>query len=237
MYQKVLYIFKNFMNDKEFKEKCTIIWNGLFSYNETSYRCLSKKINVRCIKHDNLCYQTAKSHINKKNPCKICDIERKKNIQTLTTQEFIEKSLIIHKDEFYSYDKVLYKDSKTKVDIICSKHGMFSITPDDFLNKEMKCFKCTKENTKTKRSMDFNTFKQRSEVLWNNKYKYLEETWIDFSSKTGIICSEHGLFFQYPNNHLKKSGCRKCSQKIINDKIRMNNDDFLKLVNTVHSYK
>lgn len=225
------------MNNQEFKEKCKILWNGLFSYDETEFISLSKKIYVNCIKHDNMCYQLAKSHINKINPCKLCDVERKKNVQTLTTQEFIEKSFITHKDEFYSYDKVMYKDSKTEVDIICNKHGIFSITPDNFLNKKMKCPKCTKENNKVKRSMDFDTFKKRSEYLWNNKYKYLEETWIDFSSKTGIICSEHGLFFQYPNNHLRKSGCRKCSQKIINDKIRMNNDEFLEKVNYIHSNK
>ena len=63
-----------------------------------------------------------------------------------TITEFIEKSNLIHNDE-YDYSLVEYVDSKTKVKIICLEHGEFLKTPDKHLRGE-KCIKCADNNRK-----------------------------------------------------------------------------------------
>ncbi len=51
----------------------------------------------------------------------------------LTTEEFIKKAREVHGDK-YDYSKVEYVKSKTKVTIICPKHGEFLQTPQKHLS-------------------------------------------------------------------------------------------------------
>ena len=59
-----------------------------------------------------------------------------------TNESFIEKARLIHGDK-YGYDKVVYKNNRTKVIILCPKHGYFEQTPDaHFVGKG--CSECAK---------------------------------------------------------------------------------------------
>lgn len=48
------------------------------------------------------------------------------------TNEFIEKSKLVHLDR-YDYSLVKYKNAKSKVKIICKKHGLFEQAPTKHL--------------------------------------------------------------------------------------------------------
>ena len=52
----------------------------------------------------------------------------RRNYYRLTQDQFIERSQEIHKDK-YDYSKVKYKNTRTKVEIICPIHGSFMQTP------------------------------------------------------------------------------------------------------------
>lgn len=56
---------------------------------------------------------------------------------------FIKRAEQIHGKEF-DYSLVKYKNSSTKVEIICKKHGKFLQTPNQHINRKNKCFKCVK---------------------------------------------------------------------------------------------
>lgn len=58
----------------------------------------------------------------------------------LTTEEFIKRSMIIHKG-FYIYNKTLYKGTHYSVIIECPIHGEFKQTPSGHLQKK-GCPKC-----------------------------------------------------------------------------------------------
>lgn len=58
----------------------------------------------------------------------------------LTTDEFIEKAKAVHGDK-YDYSKVVYVNTKSKVSIICPKHGLFLQSPNDHLENR-GCKKC-----------------------------------------------------------------------------------------------
>lgn len=48
--------------------------------------------------------------------------------KSLTTEEFIEKATKVHGGR-YTYEKVVYQNSKSKVVVTCSKHGDYVVTP------------------------------------------------------------------------------------------------------------
>ena len=66
----------------------------------------------------------------------------------LTTEEFIKKAQKVHGDR-YDYSKVEYVDNKTKVCIICLKHGVFWQRPSHHTDGR-GCKKCATEVTAAK---------------------------------------------------------------------------------------
>jgi len=65
----------------------------------------------------------------------------------LTKQEFIERANKIHKGR-YDYSKVKYVNSKTKVCIICQKHGEFWQTPHAHITLKQGCWECYLDSQK-----------------------------------------------------------------------------------------
>ena len=59
----------------------------------------------------------------------------------MTGEEFIEKSKVVHGHNRYDYSLVNYKNSNTKVKIICPEHGVFVQTPYAHLNGQ-GCKEC-----------------------------------------------------------------------------------------------
>ena len=55
-----------------------------------------------------------------------------------------------------------------------------------------------------------NNFIKKALDKHNNKYDYSLVNYINNYTKIKIICKEHGIFEQTPNNHLTGNGCIKC---------------------------
>lgn len=116
----------------------------------------------------------------------------------------IERFKTNHNDK-YGYSLVNYENVRTKVDIICKKHGVFSQLPLHHI-KGQGCKKCVQySNT--------NEFIKKSFELHGYKYDYSLVKYIRSNLKVKIICKEHGEFEQTPNSHLSGSGCPICSIK------------------------
>ena len=76
----------------------------------------------------------------------VIEINREKECQRLTTNEFILKAKIVH-DEKYDYSKVTYINRSTNVIIICKKHEIeFFQTPTNHLSGWLGCPHCGSEN-------------------------------------------------------------------------------------------
>ena len=69
-----------------------------------------------------------------------CVLCRNENI-TLTLEEFIEKSQLVHGDR-YDYSSTEYINNITKVKIICKKHGTFNQVPYNHYSNSQGCPKC-----------------------------------------------------------------------------------------------
>lgn len=124
-----------------------------------------------------------------------------------TTNDFIKKAKEIHGDK-YDYSKVEYINAKTKVCIICSKHGEFLQNPHNHISNKSGCPKCSKNHNR------YNTenFIDKVKCLYNDKYDYSLVKYVDGKTKIKIICPIHGIFEKSPMKHLQGQGCPKCSK-------------------------
>jgi len=152
-----------------------------------------------------------------------------------TIDSFIDKANKIH-NGYYSYEKVKYVNNKTKVIIVCSKHGDFEQVPCSHLRGN-GCNFCGIEDKITTK----NRFIEKAEELHGKRYDYSKSNYVDSRIKITISCKIHGDFEQKPTNHLQGNGCPKCGRKRRADGMRKTQKEFLdkakKLHNNFYSYE
>lgn len=143
----------------------------------------------------------------------------------LTTEQFIEEANIIHNFK-YDYSLVNYKNSKTKIKIICSKHGIFEQTPGSHLNGR-GCPACANNQRKTTEQ-----FIKEANKIHNFKYDYSLVNYVNSYAKIKIICLKHGVFEQTPHDHLKGQGCYIC-----NGGVKLSTEEFIQKAKDIYDNK
>jgi len=121
-----------------------------------------------------------------------------------TTEQFIVDAKKVHGDR-YDYSLVDYKNSSSKIKIICKEHGVFKQTPNSHL-RGRKCPICYGTHKNTTEEFVIN-----ANLIHKNKYDYSLVNYITNKIKVEIICKEHGVFKQTPNSHLRGRKCPTCS--------------------------
>lgn len=142
------------------------------------------------------------------------------------TSIFIKKAQKIHEDK-YDYSLVSYVNSKTKIKILCLKHGEFEQIPSKHLQGQ-GCSKCANEKLskiKLKSTVDF-----LEKLGDNKKYDYSKTKYEGRFKKVIIICPKHGEFKQTPDNHLNGKGCPRCA----NEKRKYNTIIFIQKAKKIH---
>ena len=203
---------------KEFIEKAIKIHGDKYDYSKVEYKKASEKVIIICKIHGEF-LQTTGNHLYGYN-CKKCSKEETSNKQKYTTEDFINKSKIIHGDK-YDYSKVNYIDSKTKIIIMCKIHGEFQQGPNKHLQKQ-GCPKCGGHQLSNNE-----LFISQSKIIHGDKYDYSKVDYINSQTKIIIICKIHGEFNQVPNSHLQGCGCKLCGIIDTTNSMKSNYDDFV----------
>jgi hypothetical protein len=120
-------------NIEEFVKKAKLIHKDKYDYSKVNYINCKTLITIICKEHGEF-EQIPMNHLIGKK-CKKCS-----GVYKLNTNEFIEKSKLIHGDK-YDYSKTKYVDCKTKGIIICKKHGEFLQSLGDH-HRGAGCDKC-----------------------------------------------------------------------------------------------
>ena len=191
------------LTTQQFIEKAIKVHGDKYGYSKVEYINNKTKIKIICPKHGEF-KQIPSNHL-KGTGCNRCAGKNK------TTKDLIAEFINIHGDK-YGYLKVEYKNAKTNVIIICSKHGEFTQTPNDHL-KGNGCKKCGIESRSILLAKSLNIFIEDANKIHNNYYDYYLVEYINNKNKVIIICPKHGEFKQIPSNHLKGRGCDKCVGK------------------------
>ena len=120
--------------------------NNLYDYSFVSYNNLDNNIKILCQKHGSFT-QRASRHLND-SICSKCNHLNSSNNQKDSKEAFVEKSKKVH-GNLFDYSNVLYINNKTKVEIICQKHGSWWQTPVNHIMNKQKCPWCNESKGET----------------------------------------------------------------------------------------
>lgn len=110
--------------------------------------------------------------------------------------------------ELYQYNKFIFNGAKVKSTIVCTKHGEFLQSPQVH-NSGSGCPSCGRLKGRKKKTIL--EFINTAEEVHGARYNYENSIYINALSNINIKCLIHGEFQQIANQHLKGSGCPKCS--------------------------
>jgi ribosomal protein L19E len=122
----------------------------------------------------------------------------------LNTQDFIAKARAVHGDR-YGYENVVYVNTKTKVNILCPKHGPFDQRVHCHLNG-IGCPGCGGN-----RRLNTQDFIAKARAVHGDRYSYENVVYVNNCTKVEILCPIHGPFTQKPSSHAAGFGCAGCS--------------------------
>jgi G:T-mismatch repair DNA endonuclease (very short patch repair protein) len=190
---------KKLSND-DFIKKSNILHKNFYNYID-EYKNSHSKIKIHCPIHGEF-EQKPYSHLQGIG-CPKCGFEKSSSKNRKKIEDFINLARYVH-NNFYTYNKVEYKNNKENIKITCPKHGDFNQLPQHHLNGH-GCPSCApKKDNKS----NF-TFISQASKIHNNKYNYIEE-YKGAHIPIEISCPKHGIFLQSPNSHLKGRGCPDC---------------------------
>lgn len=112
----------------EFIKKCQEKYGNKYSYEKTVYVNQKTKVILFCNEHQDYIEVNPATLLNKNCDCGVCA-----NRFGITTELFIKKAIAVHGDK-YCYDLVEYKNSDTKIIIVCPEHGEFTQIPKAHVN-------------------------------------------------------------------------------------------------------
>ena len=197
------------MGKDEFIRKSVNVHGDKYEYTKVEYKSSKVNVTITCKNHGDF-DQTPNSHT-RGHGCSNCGLKIISEKGRRNNDMFIEKAIKSHGNK-YDYNKVDYKLSKSKVTIICSRHGEFTQIARDHENGS-GCPKCANEEVSKKLLSNTVDFIKKANVIHNNKYDYSLVNYVNNRENVAIICKEHGEFKQIPNSHLSGQGCPLCKNK------------------------
>jgi hypothetical protein len=184
------------LTNELFIRKAIIIHGNKYDYSQIEYKNNRVRVKIICKEHG-IFEQIPINHLKGQN-CPICS-----NRFKFTNEDFIKKAQKIHGFK-YDYTEINYKNSQTKIKILCKQHGYFYQMPLNHL-KGNQCYKCSNI---VRNNEDFI---EKANIIHKNIYMYEKTIYISTRKKVIITCKIHGDFIQLPNDHLNGCGCQKCS--------------------------
>lgn len=181
---------------KDFIIKANIVHDNKYYYTKTNITNLNSKVTITCPDHGDF-EQRAASHL-EGSGCSMCA-----GVERLTTEQFVGKSNKQHNNK-YTYEKVDYVNTHTKVTLTCPEHGDFEQTAGDHLHG-YGCAACGGVLKVTNEQFVKNAIKSHGD-----RYNYDLVEMQGMNTNVDIVCSIHGKFSQRPADHQRGIGCPDC---------------------------
>lgn len=193
-----------------FIEKAIKVHGHKFEYSKVEYIGSHSKVCIICPEHGEF-FQSPTNHLSG-NGCPKCAWKYNRGKYRLTTLDtFLSQAKEIH-GEKYDYSNVEWKNTYTRITIVCPIHGEFRQLPQNHIRLKCGCRKCGREIAKEKVNK-YSTlyFIEKAIAIHGNKYDYSKVQCFNATDKVEIICLAHGKFDQTANQHLQGHGCPKCN--------------------------
>lgn len=145
----------------------------------------------------------------------------------ITQSEFIERASAALGND-YDFSKSEYKNSTTRVLVVCKRHGEFYAKPVHLMRGH-GCPECGKLLSAAKRKKDTQQFIDEANKKHNYRYDYSKTVYKGCYEDVLIICPKHGEFTQQAYVHLSGHGCPYCGVNSMIELQRMTTDLFIEL--------
>lgn len=193
--------------------------NTNFSIDYNSYKGVSQPLSIIC-KYCNSSYSLLCKTVLKglfKCPC-IKQYEAVKQLKQLFGDE-------------YDYSKTVYLGSRSRLGVICPKHGY--VERDSLRNwlNSKGCPKCCLEQVNTNQTYTFQYFLNKAKEVHQDLYEYYEDSYSGYAGYIKFKCLSCGnISNKRIDSHIKsKSGC-KCVLKHNQSKSELDLFDYLKSI-------
>lgn len=208
---------------EEFIKRSNEIHNFKYDYSKIDYVDSRTKVIILCPEHGKF-EQTPAIHYR-------CGCAKCSGSYHYTTDEWIEVAKKIHNDE-YDYSKVDYKNGRTKVEIVCSKHGLFKQLAMHHLSGQ-GCKLCAVNKIAEKLKSTTKEFIMKAQKKYGDTYDYTKVKYVNNITKVIIICKKHGEYHQTPQCHLECSiGCNMCTESH-----NYTTDEWIGMAKNIHGTK
>lgn len=198
-----LWLKRKKQTTEDFIKKAQQIHGNKYDYSKVDYISSNTKVLIICPEHGDF-YQLPYAHLNGQG-CPECNkINLRKQFQ-LSNEQFIQKAKEIHGDK-YDYSKVNYINYKTKVEIICPKHGSFWQTPACHFKCD-GCPTCKGEISVSKQELDIvNYIKEINNTIINlNDRQIINPMELDIYLPFKNIAIEYDGLYWHSNNKIDKN--------------------------------
>lgn len=210
------------MTTSKLIDKLIAIHGTEYDYSKVNYISPKHDIEIICPKHG-LFFQKPYSHLNGCG-CPKCGLDKLSKRFSKTTEEYIEEAKKVHGNEF-DYSNLVYRNCRTKVEIICRKHGSFLQSPTSHL-KGVKCPMCYAELSTSNNEIEFQNYIKElcdDDKIRLNARNIINPLELDVVNETMKIAIEYnGLYWHSSaklkdrNYHLNKTKlCRDNGYRLI----------------------
>lgn len=190
-----------------FINKARVVHQDRYTYSTSDLiKNNQSKVNIECNIHGGF-RQSVYAHLRGCGCPKCGDISVSKKT-TKSLQSFLDSAGAIHNNK-YDYSKIVWTNRRSKIDIMCPTHGIFSQLPSSHL-RGTGCPECAIDLLRDNSS----TFIEKANQVHGEKYDYSKVVYIQNKKKVDIICSIHGVFSQRCDTHLAGHGCPHCAKTI-----------------------
>ena len=189
---------------EEIKEK----FGDKYRYDEVDYQGMKTPVILLCVEHDHKFEQQPVHILRGNRGCKYC------SGRGLSTEDFINNSKKIFKNNEFDYSKTFYKNNQTKAIFICNVHKTeWEQLPQNHLKGNNPCQDCNGQARITLLKI----VEQSELVHGEGRFDYSltkEQDIKNKHSKITIRCVKHNeIFVQEINTHLRPSNaCPQCNR-------------------------
>lgn len=210
-----------------FIKKAKEVHGDKYDYSKVNYIANKKAVEIICPIHGSF-MQAPSDHL-KGWGCSKCSKKYKP-----TTEEWVNSVKDLYGGK-YDLSKVIYKDNKTPVEVVCPEHGSFYPIPNNYKKGISGCPLCNNKLKHDRFSKTTEQFVLEAKKIHGDKYNYSKVDYYDNVTPVVIICPIHGEFMQQPYVHLQSSNCPKCSLEKKAAEQRITKVDFINRANDIHN--
>lgn len=212
-----------------FKARLKEIYGNKFGLEFVEYNGAYKPIILVCPIHGKFSVRACIAARGKASCKKCANIE--KSLESRTPFNIIRERILNTHNGISIDENQEYKNTHTKIKVVCSKHGEFEMTPNSLLSGQ-SCPKCGKENAAKKRKGSLKWLINESKKIHGDKYTFDKFIYKNTKTKGIVTCIKHGDFLITPDKLLHaKQGCPICStsklEREFKDILDENNENYI----------